>query len=500
MAIVLKQGKISLSLKIFIYIAGFAGAILLVLWLFQIVFLDDFYRIVKTGQIKETANSIVDKINNDKLDEYLDTLTENSDYCIRIFEQQDVSVTGQVYYTNIENQSVCALQVVSSEEVKKLYEEAVKNNGTAIRSTKDTADEKIVGIENIKDEMLTRVVQPFEGITLGRIVERADGMNYFVVVNARTTPVDETKGTLKQQLIIISFILVFLTAIIAFFIARKISKPIRITNENAKNLAKGNLDISFEGKGYIEIEELNDTLNYAVHELSKVESMRKELIANMSHDLRTPLTMITGYSEAIRDLPGEDTKENIQVIIDECKRLTTLVNSILELSKIQAQGAKLNMQIFNLTELIHTIINRFHTMLEIEVYQFIFDPKETVYIEADELKISQVIYNIMGNAIHFTGDDKTVIIRQIVSKDTVRIEIEDTGNGIREEDIPYVWDRYYKLNTNHKRQQIGTGLGLSIVRGILELHQAKYGIISESGRGAIFYFELKISKKTIQKS
>ena len=117
-----------------------------------------------------------------------------------------------------------------------------------------------------------------------------------------------------------------------------------------------------------------------------------------------------------------------------------------------------------------------------------------VQVKADEYKIYQVIYNLINNAINYTGKDKTVWVRQKISGDKVRIEVTDSGDGIAKEALPYVWDRYYKVDKTHKRAVMGTGLGLSIVKNILELHHAGYGVVSEPGCGSTFWFELKIER------
>ena len=156
-----------------------------------------------------------------------------------------------------------------------------------------------------------------------------------------------------------------------------------------------------QGKGYLEIEELSNTLNYAAKELSKVESLRRELIANMSHDLRTPLTMISGYGEVMRDIPGENTAENVQIIIDETKRLTNLVNDMLDLSKLQAGAQEINSSSFNITEEIEHIIARYDKLLTNKDFTIQFQYDKPVFVKADIIKINQVIYNLINNAINY---------------------------------------------------------------------------------------------------
>ena len=221
-----------------------------------------------------------------------------------------------------------------------------------------------------------------------------------------------------------------------------------------------------------------------------MEGLRRELLANVSHDLRTPLTMIRGYGEVMRDLPGENTPENVQIIIDETERLTNLVNDLLDLSRLEAGVMALDVTRFNLTESIRAILHRYDKLAG---YSFPFLAEEDVFVTADELKISQVVYNLVNNAITYAGEDKTVALEQTVANGKVRVSVTDTGEGIPEEKLRDIWERYYKVDREHKRAQVGTGLGLSIVKHILELHGGAYGVVSQLGEGSTFWFELPVS-------
>jgi signal transduction histidine kinase len=281
---------------------------------------------------------------------------------------------------------------------------------------------------------------------------------------------------------------------IASYISRSISKPLSQMNEAAQLLAKGNYEVSFHAEGFSEVAELSSSLNYAASELSKVESLRKELIANVSHDLRTPLTMITGYAEIIRDIPDENTPENVQIIIDEANRLSLLVNDLLDLSKIQAGAQSLTLSRFSLTEMIDQILTRYNALVESQGYTIKFTNKvqDAVMVSADETKLNQVVYNLVNNALNYSGIDKAVeITLSLTAEGKVRIEVIDNGPGIAEEMIPYIWERYYKVDKGgHLRAEIGTGLGLSIVKTILEMHSASFGVNSTLGEGSTFWFEL----------
>lgn len=306
------------------------------------------------------------------------------------------------------------------------------------------------------------------------------------------TPVESTVSTLQMQLFIVTGIMVLLASMLAVIISKRIANPIVQINQSAKALARGNYETEFHGKGYLEIEELSDTLNTAATELSKVERLRRELIANISHDLRTPLAFIYSYAEMMHDFPHEVTPEQSKIIMDETKRLTSLVNDMLDISLLEAGAAKLNKTNYNLTESLRKTINRMNELVKNEGYQLYFEYNEDIYVCADEVKITQVFYNLLLNAITHSGDDKTVIVRQSVRENSVRIEVIDHGEGIDQSDLPYIWERYYKVDKKHKRPIMGTGLGLSIVKKIIEMHGGKYGVESEEGKGSVFSFQIEL--------
>ena len=287
--------------------------------------------------------------------------------------------------------------------------------------------------------------------------------------------------------------MLFIGVFIAIVAARKISKPITDTTKSALKLANKDYDVQFNSTGYLEVTELNNTLNYAATELKKVDSLQRELIANISHDLRTPLTMITGYGEVMRDLPGENTPENIQIIIDEANRLNMLVTDLLDISKLQSGATKINREVFSITTLIKEMFQRYNKLKEQEGYTLDFEYDEDIYVNADYSKISQVIYNLVNNAINYSRTDKHIIVRQSRKDKNVLIEVIDHGEGIDQEHLENIWDRYYKVDKEHKSSVVGTGLGLSIVKNVLDRHNAHYGVKSVVGEGSNFWFELEIA-------
>ena len=231
--------------------------------------------------------------------------------------------------------------------------------------------------------------------------------------------------TVRTQFFLIAGFILLATGLVGFTMARSISEPIIQTNLAARELSRSRYSRPAHIGGYREIAELNDTLVQAGQDLGRVEDLQRELIANISHNLR-----------------------------------------------------------------IREIVNRVGRMTAVDGYRVLFDPAEERTVTGDSGRIGQVLYNLLGNALTYTGKDKTVRIIQQDRGSRVRVEISDTGEGIPEAELPYIWDRYYRSRDNHRRAVIGSGLGLNICRGILEKHGAEYGVKSEEGKGTTFWFEL----------
>ncbi len=321
--------------------------------------------------------------------------------------------------------------------------------------------------------------------------------NEYIILNTNLEDVDSTTSVLKSQLIYITLIVILLAIVVSIIISKTINKPIIKITKEAKKLANGNRELNIPESNIKEIDDLRDSLIYVNHEINKTDELRRDLLANVSHDLKTPLTMIKAYAEMIRDINKDDEEkrnENLNIIIDETDRLTILVNDILNLSKLEANKETLDISEFDLVELVNNIIKKYNIIKETENYNFILNMPKKAIVKGDINKISQVIYNLVNNAINYTGDDLTVTIEVIEKKKTYLVNIKDTGKGIKEEELNIIWDKYYKNEKNHKRNKVGTGVGLSIVKNILDKHKCKYGVTSEIGKGTTFYFEItKIS-------
>lgn len=485
----------------------FSALLLTVLWLFQTVFLESFYKSIKTSQVKSCAYSLSDYIETDSFANLADEIEEQNSMIISVY---DTSVTiFSCTYTSTGRPGFDS--DISMGTVYTLYKKATENGGENATITTVRRDDRsfkpdsekadnFFGQENktpfkaTDDENRVKRAPSLErptseNLAYAKIVDTSAGER-LIIVESEITPVNSVVETLRFQLIIMTAVIVALSLVIAIVVGKMIARPIYDTNEKAKALAKQDYDITFEGGRYREITELNSTLTYAAGELKKVDSLQKELIANISHDLRTPLTMIIGYGEVMRDLPGEMTPDNIQIIVDEATRLNSLVTDLLDISRLQSNTADIKKAPFSLTKCIESIFARYTKLIENDGLNIVFEHDGEVFIMGDELRITQVLYNLINNAINYIGDDKTVIVRQTVQDDRVRVDVIDHGEGIPAEKLAYIWDRYYRVNEEHRRAKIGTGLGLSIVKNILIAHDAEYGVESTVGTGSDFWFTI----------
>lgn len=459
----------SLRFKVWEYFMFFTAVVFIMLWFFQIVFLENFYEKMKISDVKLSAEKIVDEYGNDDYGKLLTKIAISNDLCIEIVDKY-----GRIIYTKDTLGKSCLIHSpdsMKSEFLNKLKE----SNEKEIYFKEYSSD--------IGNDMLV----------FAAVIGSIDSPEGYVLINSPLVPVGSTASIIKRQLLIITVYLVLLSIVISFFMARKISEPIVKITKSAEKMAAGNYKIKFEGGDYMEIQRLASTLTYAGQQISKVDAMQRDLIANVSHDLRTPLTMLKAYAEMIRDLSGNNPQkrnEHLEIIIEETDRLAQLVNDMLDLSKLEDGNQQLNYTEFNIRILLEDIVARYEGISKRSDYHISFEPDEDVTVRCDIIKIQQVIYNLINNAVNYTGEDKQIFIKQKNSEDCVRIEVSDTGEGIAPEKIKLIFDKYYR-SENHKREVVGTGLGLSIVKAILKKHEYNFGVYSVIDQGSTFWFEIK---------
>ncbi len=458
------KNKKSIQNKTLFYLIIFNIAIIILLWLSQITIFDILYERYQIKNINEMVNDIKNSNESDVLNK-LEKDAVNNDVCVAITSKTS-------YLLKINNNMNGCLLNENNNSVNKMINDFITSNQS----------EKKYNFIN-EDKHIAAVLYAL----------KYDDANYiFMYSNLKDISMITT--VIKKQLLYLSIIAVLIAVIISIFLANKITKPITKITEKAKLMGKGKLNVNFDESDILEIDELSKTLTQAKVELRKTDELRRDLMANVSHDLKTPLTMIKAYAEMIKDISYKDIdkmQEHLDIIIDETDRLTLLVNDILELSKLQSnQEEKLNIVKYDLALEIKNIVKKYDIIKETEQYNIILDIPEEILVKADKDKINQVIYNLVNNAINYTGSDKLVTIKVEKDKKDYWLKVIDTGKGIKKEELPFIWDKYYKSDKLHRRNVVSTGLGLAIVKEILEKHNFIYGVDSTK-KGTTFYFKIK---------
>lgn len=450
------KSKNNLTIKTLIYLSGLSIIVLISLWILQIFLLDYSYEKYQIESIKKVVELIKsDQLQTVKLEDYADEYN----LCIEHYK-----TTEKISY-NLRNQG-CILDS-KTYEINKYKKELLESNNKEYLELV-TPDTKIRSI--------------LYEVTLN------DGSVIFL--NSTLEDVSVASVQLRNQLVYIIIILIVLSIIVSVFISRSINKPILDIIKSARELGKGNYDVKFEQSDIAELNELSEVLTVAASEMKSTDELRRDLIANVSHDLKTPLTMIKAYAEKVRDLSFKDKSKmdsDLNVIIAETDRLNNLVNDLLAMSKLDASNEALNIEQYDLIESLNDILTRYDIVIENNGYKFEIDIPDSAIVHADKAKIEQVIYNLINNAIEHTGDDLKIKIKIENQKDGVVLFITDTGKGIPVDEIPLVWNRFYTKEKRHRRNIVGSGIGLSIVKKILDKHEFKYGIDSKVNSYTTFY-------------
>lgn len=451
------------------YFAFYIIIILLIIWLMQNVFLTAFYKNMKIADIEETGRQITSEYLKDESIEQT-IRTKSVDNSTRI---QVVDGDGNVIYPN-DWMGIFYSTSYNREIISSILTEIPKVEGS----------NKLLEFKILDDDYQSYIYTSYLG-------NGEYGSDLYLMIVSMVEPIDSTISIMRRQFPYIIGIVLAIGMIVSYFIAKKLSKPVHDLNESAKELAHGNYETSFPTSGVYEIDQLSETLNYATKELSKMEEMRVSIVANVSHDLKTPLTVIKSYSEMIKDITGENKEmrdQNLDIIISEADRLTEMVNSILDVSKLEMHMDELNKQEMSLRDQTEDLINRLEVLRTQQNIDFEIEGDSEGWIFADPTMMNQVLYNFTSNAVSFIGTDRKIIFRIEEDSDNVIFSVIDHGRGIKEEDKEKIWERYYTDRKNHIRNVVGTGLGLHIVRVILSKHGFKYGVESEVGKGARFYF------------
>ena len=467
----------SINFKTFVYFVLFAAVLLILLWALQVLFLNNFYGILKSSQTRTVAKELQQSYITHDRSGFLDEMTDRSkSYDLECFLISYSAGAPVLVNATAEG----GFHIDYSVPIQSMY--------TIIHSG-DTGEAELDDVSRdipVKILGYAVVLNPKES---GTNFEDADVLYIFSPLR----PVASTQRIMTTILIYVTIISLILALIISVYLSTRITKPIRKITRSAERLGQGEYGVVFKGGHYTEINQLADTLNKASIQLEKSDMLHRDLVANVSHDLKTPLTMIRSYAEMIRDISGEDRnkRENhLQVIIDETDRLNSLVEDLLTVSRLQSGKISIDRKEFDLSRAVSSIAQTYSIMEEEDNYQIELNIPANFIVYGDEEKIKQVVSNLMTNAAKFSGEDKVIEVSLTKKGRSVRCSITDHGIGISEEDLDHIWERYYRSSSNMIRASEGSGLGLSIVKEILTLHNCSFGVDSTLGKGSTFWFEM----------
>lgn len=407
-----------------------------------------------------------------KLERDLYASSTLSSFCVDIAD----STLTPIY--KIENQAYCTLHDTFLSD---------SNQNDAVVSTVSAMRRKCRSTGGFSQVVISSRNAGFDQLLVGRLTSNAA---YTVLVTTSLSHVSEA-GKVFSTILPLAAALIFSFALAAAWLFSEwFTKPLRQLSNATRQMARGNYSVQVDPRRNDELGNLAQDFNHMAVEVQRASQMQRDLLANVSHDLRTPLTLIKGYAETVRDLTGDNKEqrdEQMNIIVDETDRLTALVSSVMELSKVSSGAVKCERVHFDMAMLCNEVSERYDAICAQNGWQLQLDlPAEELPVYADPEMMQRALHNLLGNAMHHIGRDGIFILRAQHCLEGVRVEVEDHGPGIAAEDLPYIFDRYYRSRSDAGKQ--GTGLGLSITKAIFQQHGFRFGVQSAIGMGTTFWF------------
>jgi len=389
---------------------------------------------------------------------------------------QFISIDGSMaqYSSGSKWQSVMD-QRYTDDEISRMVSAVSDLDASSVRFTQEKGDfQMLVGSRPIyQDGVATHVVRFFVDISEAR----------------------GAVSTAYIEVILVSLIAVLVSVIAVFYTTTRLTRPFMEINDIVQKYSKGDYNVRIPISSTEEATQLAVSFNAMADQLKDLEATRRSFVANVSHELRSPLTSMKGFLEAMQDgtIGPEEHEKYIGVVLSETQRMATMVNDLLDLARIESGKTALKLEIFDINELIRRTLITF----EARIYEHRMEvdvkfAQDQYYVEADSAQISQVLRNIIDNAVKYSPDNSKLRIATYAMRREVYVSIQDSGQGIPEEDVPHVFDRFYKVEKAHTpTKQSGTGLGLSIVKRIIDQHGQTITLKSAKGKGSTFTFTLK---------
>ena len=340
-----------------------------------------------------------------------------------------------------------------------------------------------------------------------------------ILMRSNVESMQESVKISNKFLVYVGLVSALVISVIMFFVSRRFSKPILKLAQISKEMSELNFDVKYEAKSkdefgtlghsmnvlserlertISELKSANNELQVDIERKTRAEEIRKEFLSNVTHELKTPIALIQGYAEGLKDNINESPEERefyCDVIIDEAAKMNTLVKKLLTLNQLEYGTAPLEFARFDLTAVIRAVLTSTEILATQKEVTVSFSETEPVYVWADEYMVEEVLTNYISNAFHHVDGERRIEVSLIPKGDSVRISVFNTGAQIPEEETENIWIKFYKVDKARTREYGGSGIGLSIVKAIMEAHNRACGVKNHTN-GVEFWFELDHSAES----
>ncbi|MCF2681014.1 HAMP domain-containing protein [Faecalicatena contorta] len=457
-------------------------------------YLEPYYISNKETSFIHMYNVLKDAVENDRVEETevsneLQHLAEKGNLSFLVIEEENERVV-----TNVRNMDILKNQLLGY-----LLNQAQKNG----RILESTDDYQLMQSKDAWNET--------EYIEMWGTFE--DGSRF--LIRSPLESIKESAEISNRFFIYIGCAMVVISMILVWYFSKRLTDPIHELAVLSDKMANLDFEAKYTSGGDNEIGELganfnrmseklesaiselksaNNSLQKDIERKEKMEEMRNEFLGNVSHELKTPIALIQGYAEGLKEGVNDDPESRefyCDVIMDEATKMNQMVKNLLTLNQLEFGDEEIAFERFNLTELIQGILQSMEIMAQQKEAKVIFRQTEPVYVWADEYKVEQVIRNYVSNAFHHVDGEKVIEVKIQTADGKAKTSVFNTGTPIPEKDIPHIWDKFYKVDKAHTREYGGNGIGLSIVKAIMESFHQKYGV-NNYDNGVEFWFQLDI--------
>lgn len=482
----------SFRTKLWLYFGLFAAVILSLLWILQTVGLQGFYDGMMENNIRSAAKTMAAAAGSDNFPEIIDRLSLEDSLLVYVTD-----VKGKVLFSSDsfnpffrQGEGPGRGRTDRRDPFHRIESDGASN--FQVRELPDNYSEFLEKLSASEDGWVE--YKSGNSYICGSRIDLEDDDDdddreeAILYVTGTLGAVGAAVTIIRTQLLWVTGLSLVLAFVIALIISRRFAKPINQLTKQAKMLSEEHYEDRFQ-KGFCrELDDLNDSLSQSAEHLSEAREYQKELLANVSHDLRTPLTMIRGYAEMLRDISWENEAQrnaDAGVIIKESDRLSALVNEILEYSRLQEKGFEPQFSNVDLSVLAKNTAERFEPLFKNEGGTIEREITPGCIVRGDPELLERAIFNLLDNAVRHTGEaDKRIRISVREMNSRVCLEVRDFGQGIAPEELPHIWEKYY---TSRQRGNKGvSGLGLAIVKQTASLHHAEVSAESHPGEGSTF--------------